>query len=223
MRTDRSPRGGQRAPAPAESDQATRQRVIDAATACILERGFYRASTNEIARRAGVSWGVIQHYFGTREALMVAVLQDRAGRFLRSVEDVDIQGDTAADRVEQLLDVLSAHYGQPEFLVSLQVLLNLDHDPRTSTEVRRTMRELAEHSHDHLRRLLRQALGPAASTPDLATTVFLVVRGFGISQQLQDAMAYDSVAPAGDRVARQRRLLARMLAPFLERAEDRSS
>src|SRR5207244_10664683 len=57
----------------AMSDESTRARVIDAAIACILDEGFYRASSNKIAKRAGVTWGVIQYHFGTREALMLAV------------------------------------------------------------------------------------------------------------------------------------------------------
>ena len=54
--------------------------------------------------------------------------------------------------------------------------------------------------------------------PDLATTIFLVIRGFGLSQQLLDSMAYDTVAPKRDRGARHRRLLAEILAPYIERA-----
>src|ERR1700691_1246633 len=77
------------------SDMATRDRGIEAAVTCILENGFYRASTNEIARTAGVTWGVIQHYFGTREALMLAVLQEGAGEFFASVENRHIEGETA--------------------------------------------------------------------------------------------------------------------------------
>ncbi|HEX4244438.1 MAG TPA: TetR/AcrR family transcriptional regulator [Acidimicrobiales bacterium] len=199
-----------------DGETATQRRVIDAAVACILECGFYRASTNEIARRAGVTWGVIQHYFGTREALMLAVLQDGARQFAELMEDAHIEGDTTEDRVEQLMDVLTSHYGQPEFLAYLQVLLNMDHDPRTSVEVRKTMREVAARSQDHVRRLLREALGPANSTPDLAITVFLVLRGFAISQQLQGTMAYDVSAPKADRATRQRRILAGILAPYLE-------
>lgn len=37
--------------AAANDDTETARQVIDAAVACILECGFYRASTNEIARR----------------------------------------------------------------------------------------------------------------------------------------------------------------------------
>ena len=60
-------------------DSISRQRVIDAAIACILDQGFYRASSNAIAERAGVTWGVIQYHFGTREALMLAVLERARG------------------------------------------------------------------------------------------------------------------------------------------------
>jgi AcrR family transcriptional regulator len=191
--------------------------VVDAAVACILERGFYRASSNEIARRAGVTWGVIQHYFGTREALMLAVLEAGAERYTKLVEIAHVEGDTPAERLESLIGILSSHYSQPQYLATLQILLNMDHDPRTSAQVRATMRTVAERSHDHVRRLLREALGPAAGTPDLATTVFLVVRGFSVSQQLLETMAYDALAPKGDRVTRQQRLLAQILAPYFER------
>ena len=201
----------------AETD--TRGRVIRAAVDCIIDLGFYRgSSTNEIARRAGVTWGVIQHYFGTREGLMLAVLEDGAAHMVSTVEHARIDGSTAAERMSQLIDAFLAHYGRREYLASLQVMLNMDHDPRTSADVRRTMTEVAERSNVHIRRLLREALGEAAHRPELATTIFLIVRGFGLSQQLLDSMAYDSVAPKRDRGARHRQLLAEVLAPYFEQA-----
>ncbi len=200
----------------AAAETATRRRMIDAAVECILEKGFYRASTNEIARTAGVSWGVIQHHFRTREGLMLAVLQDGAEKFFEHMSRAHVEGDTVAERIDHLAEILSAHYGDPTFLAYLQVQLNLDHDPATSAGVRTTMREVAERSHGHVRRLLHEALGEAAATPELATTVFLALRGFAISQQLQSTMAYDSVAPRALRLARQRKLLAQLLAPYVE-------
>ncbi|HEX4218248.1 MAG TPA: TetR/AcrR family transcriptional regulator [Acidimicrobiales bacterium] len=201
----------------ANGDTATERLVIDAAVSCILECGFYRASTNEIARRAGVTWGVIQHYFGTREGLMLAVLQDGIRHFVEVVEDTHVEGDTAAERIEHLIDILLTHYGRPEYLAYMQILLNMDRDPRTSDEVRETMQEVAARSQAHMRNLLQEGLGAATGTPDLATTVFLVIRGLAISQHVQGSMAYDFMAPTVDRSSRQRRLLAEMLAPYLDR------
>ncbi len=196
-----------------------RERVINATVECIIDLGFYRgSSTNEIARRAGVTWGVIQHYFGNREGLMLAVLQDAGRHMVETVVEAHIDGETVEERMAQLIDVFSAHYARPDYLASLQVLLNMDHDPRTSSEVRKTMLDVAAQSNAHVRRLLREALGSAMNKPDLATTIFLVIRGFGLSQQLLDSMAYDTVAPKRDRASRYRRLLAEILAPYIAMA-----
>jgi AcrR family transcriptional regulator len=202
------------------SDAAAKSRVIEATITCILELGFYRASTNAIAREAGVTWGVIQHYFGTREALMLAVLEAGASEFVTSVEKEHIEADSAVERMEQLIDVFSDHYAQPAYLANLQILLNMDRDPRTSADVRKTMLVVAERSNLHVRRLLREALGAASKVPDLSTTIFLVLRGFGLNQQLLGTMSYDTVAPKKDRLTRQRRLLAEILTPFVELASD---
>jgi AcrR family transcriptional regulator len=203
-------------PGAPKDDAATRDRVIDAAVACILERGFYRASSNEITRRAGVSWGVIQYYFGSREALMLAVLRDGARRFSELVAAAHADGTTVAERLNSLLETLTSHYGQPEYLAYVQIALNMDHDPDTSAEVRKTLREVAEQSSKDVRRMLREALGSATRVRDLADTVFLAFRGFGFSQQLLDTLSYDAVAPQSDRLVRQRRLLADALARFVE-------
>lgn len=209
--------GRVRAPLPRpNADPATRRKVLDAAVSCIIERGFYRASSNEIARQAGMTWGVIQYHFGTRESLMLAVLEDTSARFIDLVEHANIEGDDATVRLNQLLDLLASHYGTPEYLAFTQILLNMEHDPSTSTEVRATLRNVAEQSNEHVRRLLRQTLGPVKGDADLAGTLFLVLRGFALSQQLLDTMAYESIPTQSEHATRQRQLLVEMLAPYLE-------
>ena len=78
-------------------DSASRQRVLDAAIQCILNQGLYRASSNAIAEQAGLSWGVIQYYFGTREALMTVVLEEGARRLGETVEQATITGGTLTE------------------------------------------------------------------------------------------------------------------------------
>src|ERR1700721_1684477 len=120
------------------------------------------AQNHRHRRRGGVTWGVIQWYFGNREGLMLAVLEVGASHMIETVKDAHIEGETVAERMSQLVDVFLAHYARPAYLASLQVMLNMDHDPRTSADVRKTMQEVAERSHTPVRRLLREALGPAA-------------------------------------------------------------
>ena len=122
--------------------------------------------------------------------------------------------------MSQLVDVFLTHYARPAYLASLQVMLNMDHDPEPApTSARRCGRSRSDLIRP-VRRLLREALGPAANKPDLATTIFLVIRGFAFSQQLLDSMAYDTVAPKQDRGQRHRRLLTEILTPYVEIASE---
>ena len=59
----------------------TRRRVLDAATAVFLERGFAGATMRVIATRAGVSLPMVELLFGTK------------GRLLKAAIDVAIVGD----------------------------------------------------------------------------------------------------------------------------------
>src|ERR1700738_3370624 len=92
--------------ATATAATATRARLIDATINCILEEGFYRASSNRIAKRAGVTWGVIQYHFGTREALLVEVFKTSRQDLLTTLQNASITGDTFEERLASLADVI---------------------------------------------------------------------------------------------------------------------
>ena len=92
-------------------EEQIRHALLDAAIASILERGFYRASSNEIARRADVTWGAIQYHFGTREELLLAVLERSFDRFVLSLAATELTGATVRDRLAALARVIWAHYG----------------------------------------------------------------------------------------------------------------
>ena len=123
---------------------ASRQRLLDAAVACILEQGYYRASSNEVARRAGVTWGVIQYHFGTRERLMLEVFKDACERLVDHSRNAVITGDTLRERLGSYFDHLMGFYGRPEYLAYLEINLNLARDPDTSEETMAALRQVGE-------------------------------------------------------------------------------
>ncbi|MBL7511083.1 TetR/AcrR family transcriptional regulator [Frankia nepalensis] len=169
-------------------DPAGRTQIVEAAVACILEFGFYRASTNEIARRANLSWGAIQYHFGTRESLMLAALEEINRRFLASIGQCHVEGATLAERIESLYDLLDQHYGAPSYLASMQILLNFQHDPDTSPAANEALSNQQQRVADEIRRLLAEALGPDIDDAR-RTAMFHMIRGFAISTQLVDSIA----------------------------------
>lgn len=172
---------------PESGDRATRTRVIEAAVACILERGFYRASSNEIARRAGVTWGVIQHHFGTREELLLAVLREDFDRFIERLSRAEIEGETTAERLASLADLVWSYYGRPEYVATMQIQLNLSRDPQCVQATIDAMIELSERLRDEWSRLASEsAAGGAPLPPAQARAVLRVFRGMALGE----AVAY---------------------------------
>jgi TetR/AcrR family transcriptional regulator, regulator of cefoperazone and chloramphenicol sensitivity len=173
-------------------EQPARAAVVEAAIQCILERGVYRASSNAIAERAGVTWGTIQHHFGTREALMLAVLEEGNERLRGLLHAAELGGATVEERVGEYLAVLDAYYGSQEYLAFMQVLLTLAHDPRTSEQTLATMQRITGSVDADLHRLAGEVLAgpgsdPAADEDELGPVLFHALRGMAMSHLMISA------------------------------------
>ncbi len=53
-----------------EQKEARRKQIIQAAVDLFVERGYYGTKTSQISRRAGISEGLLFHYFPTKEILL---------------------------------------------------------------------------------------------------------------------------------------------------------
>jgi AcrR family transcriptional regulator len=207
-------RGSRRKPS---GESASRQRVLDAAIECILEQGLYRASSNAIAEQAGLSWGVIQYYFGTREALMLAVFEEGARRLDVAIADATITGGTLTERVESYLEILARYYGSPDYLVFTQVLISLTHDPRTSAQTRRALEAVNDANGPPLRRLQSEVLaGTGVTRPEVGGLLFHALRGLELSHVMLGTIPSVDLAHASLEFPAQRKLLAEALALLIE-------
>ena len=162
--------------------------MLAAAVECILEEGYYRASSNRIAERAGVTWGVIQYHFGTREKLLLAVARQGAEELVQVLTDASISGATVEERLDALADVIWLHYRRPEFLAHVQVVLNLSKDPRTSAETVRSLTEIERRVAAQWSRLVEQVLPDPPHDPDFGSVMFELIRGAAIGEGLLEAL-----------------------------------
>jgi AcrR family transcriptional regulator len=54
-----------------------REQIIDAAMRAFSQKGFTKATNKDIAREAGITPGLIYHYFENKEALLKAIIEGR--------------------------------------------------------------------------------------------------------------------------------------------------
>jgi AcrR family transcriptional regulator len=68
-----------------------RAQVLDAARVVFARDGFGGASTAAVAREAGVTRGLVHHYFGSRRELFLGVLEELAQRLPAAIR-IDLDG-----------------------------------------------------------------------------------------------------------------------------------
>lgn len=69
------------AAAPQEARRDPRRRVLDAAIACFTRSGFHGTSMHEVCTEAGMSPGALYRYFPSKEAIIIAIVEEeRAAR-----------------------------------------------------------------------------------------------------------------------------------------------
>lgn len=66
----------------------TRETMLDAAVDSLVDSGYAGLSTNDVARRAGVSRGAMHHHFATRNALVEAMIEHVFYRRMRHYLDI---------------------------------------------------------------------------------------------------------------------------------------
>lgn len=72
-----------------DDENAKRRQIIAGARAVFLAQGFDAASMNDIARSAGVSKGTLYVYFGNKEELFEAIVEQECAEQAEGIFDLD--------------------------------------------------------------------------------------------------------------------------------------
>ena len=108
----------------AERTAETRAKIIAAVVEGIAEVGFARTTAAEITRRAGVTWGAVQHHFGDKDGILVAVLEGSFDRFSARLDDVPSEDASLEKRASLFIDRAWEHFGSPLYRSTFEILLD---------------------------------------------------------------------------------------------------
>ena len=87
--------------------QDRRKQILKAAVEVFAERGFHRTRVSDIARRAGVAYGLIYHYFDSKDHVLNSVFEENWGVFLKVIGDLRDAEDLAASaKLERIAALL---------------------------------------------------------------------------------------------------------------------
>ena len=104
----------------------TRGRILAATVESIGDVGFQRTTSAEITRRSGVTWGAVQHHFGSKDGILGAILEDSFTRFseglMRSFEEL---GESAplSRRIDAFVASAWTHFDSAHYRAAFEILL----------------------------------------------------------------------------------------------------
>ncbi len=124
-----------------ERSSTTKRNLLDATVECIAARGFAGTTIPLIANYAGVTTGAVQHHFGSREKLLIAVVEDFSVKLWTGTGS-DICQSPVSERVATACRELWEMFGSKHFLSVLEILLGFRSEPKVFSILLRKMQKI---------------------------------------------------------------------------------
>ncbi|MBC2904613.1 TetR/AcrR family transcriptional regulator [Streptomyces cupreus] len=166
-----------------DRSRATRQRLLEAAVACLAEHGWAGSTVSVVAERAGVSRGAAQHHFPTREDLFTAAVEYVAEERSTALRALFPEG--AAEDRRAVVAALVDLYTGPLFRAALHLWVAASNEEQLRPRVTELEARVGRDSH----RIAVELLGADESEPGVRETVqglLDMARGLGLANLLTD-------------------------------------
>jgi AcrR family transcriptional regulator len=154
--------------------------MISAAQDTIYELGFSRASSREIARRAGLTFGMIRHHFGSFEALLLAAGERGVGDMRAVLASAEVSGETGEEKLAFIAELVWGYFSRPESISYLEILTNLIRDPATSEETLMRLRACTKEVEDSWLDLMQRTFDTDHDAVVLRQLLFGTMQGLAV-------------------------------------------
>lgn len=172
-----------------EPEEARRRQLVEVTIDSLAEVGYVGSTLAQIAQRAGVSPGLVAHYFGDKNGLLEAAFRTLARRVAEQVRQRLERAATARGQVQAVID---ANLGPEEFdqrtgSAWLAFWGQVPHEP----ELMRVQRAYQRRMLSNLRHALGRLL-PAEQARSLASMIASMIDGVWLRAALSHWQEADS-------------------------------
>jgi TetR/AcrR family transcriptional regulator, fatty acid metabolism regulator protein len=179
------------AKAPATAVDKRRQ-ILDAAVRVFSRQGFHSTRVSDIADEAGVAYGLVYHYFKSKDEVLNQLFSERWSLLLAAIEEADREGSSARAKLEAVAGfIVDSYRHDPELMQVIIVEVT-----RAANSFGRTHLPEIRRAYDSIAKIV--ADGQEAGVfrrdidPDFASMAF-----YGAIEQLLSGWIF-AVIPAAD-------------------------
>ena len=179
---------------PARSGPAEKRRLIlDAAMRVFARRGFHQCRVSDIADEAGVAYGLVYHYFDSKEEMLDTLFLERWDVMLAMIAEVDgREGLTARDKLHEIASFIFDSYRyDPELMKVIIVEVT-----RAANSFGRTHLAKIREAYDGIARIVERAQADGTFQTEVSAE-FAALAFYGAVEQVLSAWIFE-VLPHGE-------------------------
>ncbi len=191
-----------------------RRQILEAAVRAFARKGFHGCRVSDVAREAGVAYGLVYHYYGSKDALLDSIFRETWGAMLATVKSVEELDAPAREQVRKVTEIVLRTWRRDRDLVRVLV-----REVTRSNQLERETDEI-ELAFEALQRIVEhgQASGEFRSDVDarIASTIW-----YGALDEILTGWAFGQLPDGDDDVAGAERAVVELIAGGL--ASDRAA
>jgi TetR/AcrR family transcriptional regulator, fatty acid metabolism regulator protein len=106
----------------AQAQEEKRRLLLDAAVRVFARKGYHASRVGDIAEEAGVAYGLLYHYFGSKEDVLRSVFRETWRALIETIESVEGSGDPPREQLRKVAEILLRSWRRDPDLVRVLVL-----------------------------------------------------------------------------------------------------
>ncbi len=114
---------------PEAQEPEKRRRILHAAVHVFAEKGYHGCRIADVARAAGVAYGLVYHYFQNKDELLESVFDEQWSIFIHALEAIDAGAGTAAEKLSAMFGFVFDVYKTAPAAVRV-LMLEVTHTPK---------------------------------------------------------------------------------------------
>jgi AcrR family transcriptional regulator len=134
---------------PAAAQAEKRRQIMEAAVRAFARKGYHACRVGEIAEEAGVAYGLVYHYFGSKEEVLESIFRDTWTQMLARIKEVADSGEPANEQVRKVTALVLRTWRRDPDLVRVLVR----EVTRSPEQLQRQIDEIG-HAYDALEQII---------------------------------------------------------------------
>ncbi|MBV8941216.1 MAG: TetR/AcrR family transcriptional regulator [Solirubrobacterales bacterium] len=197
---------------PATASSEKRRVILDAAVRVFARQGFHTSRVSDIADQAQVAYGLVYHYFPSKEAILDTLFLERWDVMLQAIAEADAVHAAAREKLEAIAGfIVDSYRHDPELMKVIIVEVT-----RAANTFGRTHLDKIREAYAQIGAIVaggqRDGAFRAQITPEFAALAF-----YGLVEQVLTGWIFDS-APVGEEQFEQaKRMIVETICRGLER------